>query len=326
MLLFNDILSDVSFVLVEPNVSTTIGSNILSGVRTVTPGSIAGIYVGAILLAGVPGVGGDQEAITVTAVTATTFTAAFANAHSSTDPLIGATFPSGQLTAPLFTQSEMIGYLQEVQNDFLLKVRPLYQISDVDLKVGVRFYSQPANAIRLERVAIATGSEGYGEGPYDGGGVLPYDGGTAASISDLYETTQSNLDLVEPLWAQEQGVPREWFRDQIDTAMFGLFPLPATILSAELWYSIRGNTSGNTLNTVLLVPDVFSHAMKYGVLARCFSKDGEFRDPKRADYCKKRYDLIVLLACKFMSGAGVNMEQGTRADPDFSPMPIQRAG
>jgi hypothetical protein len=84
--------------------------------------------------------------------------------------------------------------------------------------------------------------------------------------------------------------------------------------------SIGPNTS--TLTTTLLVPDLFSYAMKYSVLAKCWSKDGETRDPSRAEFCQKKAQFITMLAVKFMNGAGVNMPTGTRGDPDFSPMPI----
>jgi len=312
---FNDILQDVSYVLVETVVNTTLGTSIPAGSQTVTPGSMDGIYQGAILQVG----GASPEQVTVTAVTATTFTAVFANSHLNTDPLTGATFPSGQPNAPLFTQTEMIEYLSEVQNDFLLKVRPLYAISLVSVTPGIRFYSQPATAIRVERIAVPIEIEGYGEGPY---GEMPYGGGFEI-LQELYETSQSNLDLIDPLWPEDQGTPRDWFRDQIATGMFGFHPLPSTNLAAEVWYSYRGQTSSNTMDTLLLVPDVFGHFLKYGVLNRAFSKDGEFRDPKRADYCMKRYQLGIFLALKFMSGAGVNMDRGAIQDTDFQPMPLQ---
>jgi hypothetical protein len=319
-LTFENILEDVALVLIEQNVQTVLGTTISAGVQTVTPGSMVGVYLGALLLVGS---GASQEVVTVSAVTATTFTATFSFGHMSTDPLVGATFPSGQTDAPLFTQLEMIAYLTDVQNDFLLKTRILYAIATQNTKAGQRVYAQPATAIRLERIAIPTGSisEGYGTGPY---GEFPYGGGTstAGNMTDLYETSQSNLDLMDPLWSQRQDIPQQFFRDQIDTAMFGLFPIPSAIFLLEQWYSVRGVTSGNTLNTLLLVPDIFGHYMKYGTLARCFSKDGEMRDPKRADYCKKRYDLGVLLALKFMTGAGVSMDKGTNGDPSFSPMPV----
>ncbi|HEY4364343.1 MAG TPA: glycosyl hydrolase family 28-related protein, partial [Bryobacteraceae bacterium] len=61
-------------------VNTTVGGSVSTGSQTVTPGNMGFIYVGQRLL-----IGGTSEAVTVTAKTAATFTATFANAHSSSD-------------------------------------------------------------------------------------------------------------------------------------------------------------------------------------------------------------------------------------------------
>lgn len=64
----------------QTEASTTLGTTIASGARTVTPGSMDGIYVGRRL-----SIGGTAEDVIVTAITETTFTATFANAHNSSD-------------------------------------------------------------------------------------------------------------------------------------------------------------------------------------------------------------------------------------------------
>ena len=69
------ILEDVSFALIEKVVDEVLGTAISPGLATVAPSSMAGIYVGAYLLIDT---GVSQEQITVTAVTATTFSAVFA--------------------------------------------------------------------------------------------------------------------------------------------------------------------------------------------------------------------------------------------------------
>lgn len=58
---------------------TTIAAAVGAGAQTVTPASMAGIAAGAILTIDV---GAKQEQVAVTSVTATTFTATFAQAHT----------------------------------------------------------------------------------------------------------------------------------------------------------------------------------------------------------------------------------------------------
>jgi hypothetical protein len=64
-------------------INTTLGTTIAAGSRTVTPGSMANIYVGQLLRIDQGTVTG--ETVEVEAITATTFTATFANAHANTD-------------------------------------------------------------------------------------------------------------------------------------------------------------------------------------------------------------------------------------------------
>lgn len=63
------------------DVNTTLGTAIAAGVRVVTPGSMAGIVTGRNLIIG----GATEETVTVSATTATTFTATFVAAHNAAD-------------------------------------------------------------------------------------------------------------------------------------------------------------------------------------------------------------------------------------------------
>lgn len=65
-------------------VNTTLGTVIAAGTRTVTPASMTNIVVGLRL-----NIGGTAETVTVTAITGTTFTAVFAQAHGAADTVQG---------------------------------------------------------------------------------------------------------------------------------------------------------------------------------------------------------------------------------------------
>src|SRR5208282_6189905 len=149
-------LIDISYSLVEDVVNTQVnpsGVAVAPGIQTVTPGSMLAIYQGAQLVCGT---GADIEVIVVLSTTTATFSANFANTHPANDSLIGATFPSGQGDSiPLWTQSEMLSYLSEAQNSFLLAVQPIYAIGTQALTMGRFIYPQPSDAIRMERVSIS---------------------------------------------------------------------------------------------------------------------------------------------------------------------------
>ena len=304
------ILEDVSYALIEIVVNTTLGTPVtLLGQTVITPLSMVGIYPGAYLLVDT---GTSQEQITVGAVTATTFTAYFTLSHSASALVVGATFPSGQTDHPLFTQDEVLGYLADVQNDFLLKTRCIFGITgtfsepaNLALVAQQRFYAQPPTAIRVERVAR----------------IIP---GESQPIMDLYDTTQADLDMDNFAWTSDSDVPKNWFRDQIDTSQLGLDPMPSVNGFLELWYSKRGplgNQGAIPLVGTLLIPDVMAHYIKYGVLARCWSKDGEARDPQRAEYCKKRYEFGITLVQRFLEGIG--LDTGAQKQ-SYSPMAVSQ--
>jgi hypothetical protein len=311
-LIIEDLMEDIALALVEPLVNTLLGKNVAPGnslPQTMVPPSMVGIYSGALLLAGTVE---NIEQITVLTVTSDSFTAVFKNQHYASEYLVGSTFPSGQIDHPLFTQQEILGYIADVQNEFLLKTRSIYGVTgtfseppDIEVEVGNRFYAQPEQAIRVERIFSLVLDPGI----------------------DLYETTQSDLDLGDYAWPATPGPPSQWFRDQIDTGIFGVYPNPNVTGSLELWYSKRGplgNAGVLTLLSTLLIPDVMVHYVKYGVLSLCWGKDGESHNPLRAEYCQKRFDLGIVLVNRFMEGIGIQAQP--KDGKTFSPMAIASSG
>lgn len=287
------IAADISFTLVDDVVNTTIAEVIVAGVQTVTPSNMLGIYQGCRL---VVGSGATQESITVISVTAATMTADFMNAHAANEGLTGATFPSGFPSNQLFTQSQILSFMAESQNDFLLKTQILYTTGVVSIKVGTRIYALPVDCIRLERISIDS--------------------------VELYDVSQTDLDLADSTWQNDTTSPNPgyWYQDKVGVQKFGVGPQPQVGSTAKLFYSKRADATLDLL-TPLLVPDVMSHALKYGALAKCFYSENDQRDPDRAQYCQRRFDFLVLMASKFMRGVGGRMK-----DPEETVEPLVAAG
>lgn len=269
-LIANDILTDISYVLVEPVVNTTLGTAVVPGVATCTSPSMVAIYAGAQLIVDT---GGAQEVIVTSSVTSTTFTATFANAHASTVQLIGATFPVAENNNPFFTQSEMLSYLSNAQNDYLLRVPMILTTATQNFAPTQRTQSMPADTVQIERVAV---------------------NGTA-----LYEQGQASLDLLNYRWVvSNPSLPSTWFEDRLNFMTYGVQPVPLNAFSTEVLYAQRDSTL-LALNEGFLLPDPFLTYAKYGTLATAFAKDGEMRDPARAQYCLKRFTLGVQMGRHF---------------------------
>lgn len=291
-----DVLLDVSLVLIEKIVNTTLGTAVVApGSQAINPPSMVGIAVGVVIA--VDRGTANQEAVAVTAVTGTSFTATFANVHLSTAAVVGATFTSG-----LFTQQEMLGYLLQAENDFLLKTRSVYGVAQQNLVTGApgRYYPQPANAIRIEHVS----SNGH----------------------SWADTSQLMLDLNNQNWQSESSSddPKAWFQDEIALERFGIYPLvqvPGVV--AELWFSIKDLIDPLGFLTSFVLPDIFAQVyLKYGVLARAFAKDGEQRDDMRSKYCAKRFEFGVFLARSFVMAADAlmgEMQEDQQQSQKFAP-------
>lgn len=271
------LLEQIGYCLIEDVILTLLnpGQGAVSpGIQTVSPANMNGIYGGALL---VVGVGSSREAIDVISTTSLTFTANFALPHAEAELIFGSTFPSGQPDHPNYTQPEMLAYMAEAQNVFLMRVRPIYAIGEQALAVGTRIYPCPADSIRVERVSV--------------------------NAVELWDATETDLDWQDSAWQTAPSTPRYWYQDKVGVQNFGVGPMPQVGDTARIFYSQRGSPSLGLLDS-LLIPDVMAYALKYGVLAYAFDKAGEQRDPARAAYCAKRFDFITLLAMKFMQGVG----------------------
>lgn len=276
----NQILVDCSYVMIEKFCNTTVANVAPYGpglAVSITPASMVGIYPGALLVLGSSAV--NVEVVNVVSVAGASFTANLNNQHQPGEILYGATFPSGQPTAPLYTQLEMLAYLADVQNDFLLKTHCLCATIDQAITTGNRFYALPPDAIRVERISL------HG--------------------LELWPTAQADVDMSGVDVNAGDGL-RSWFYDENPNTSvagtlptFGLVELPQVNDTIRLWYTQHGFHS-LALNDQLLVPDPLTYILKYGVLARVFSKDGDQRDPQKADYCQRRYDFDTKLVQIFM--------------------------
>ena len=106
----------------------------------------------------VVGTGVNAEVITVNAITTTpapAITAIFAKTHGIGTVVTAATWPLQQDTDPVYTQSEMLGYLARAQNEFLQAVPCVFQISRQTALIGQVVQVTPPTSIELNRVAAS---------------------------------------------------------------------------------------------------------------------------------------------------------------------------
>lgn len=293
----NSLMMEISLHLVEQIVNTAVISGpITAGLQTVTLALAEYIYVGAQLLV-TQSDGTQPSAITVASVNpgAHTITANFTSSYFADAIIQGATFPSQHPTDPLFTQSEILGYIARAQNEFLSRVPIIFQfLSGYMIQPGTLNQTVPGNAIELERVAILTGEyqgADQGEGPY-GGGAIPV---------RLYEVSQQQVAMRDPNWQNNTSnpTPTVWYEDRQGAYGWGVAGIPQAEFPTELIYSIRDDEI-LLISDGFLVPDAFLHFVKYRVLMYVWQKTGEQQWPTGARMMGKRFDRGVMITDRYL--------------------------
>lgn len=145
-------LQTLSLPLVGPGLAVTITLNPSSPLPATQY-----LYPGALVVIGWHSSTNNAEVVSVIAVTGdNTFTANLQNTHAGGESVFSATFATQQPTDPVFTQSEIISYIAQAQNEFLTKVPLIFDFLPFQLLIiGQSYQALPTNTvIELERVAI----------------------------------------------------------------------------------------------------------------------------------------------------------------------------
>jgi hypothetical protein len=242
-------------------------------------------------------------------------------------------FPSG-----FWSTDEVVGYVNKVQRDMILKMQALKSLGAVASSVGVRLYAEPADSMQLDRIAFAQ--------------------------QPLVQTNRLSLDLANPAWRGDTGRPQLFHQDELPTKTFetdykpitgmagtgytntgnygvlrgmsgaytytatgvngpfrrayGARPYHSTGVSAVgmLRRMLTGTTNFETVQTVLpeavsspqdvlTVPAYMKWYLAYGTMQAMLSKEGEGQDLRRAAYCQSRYLRGINLYRRLVNGAPI---------------------
>lgn len=172
------------------------------------------LYPGAQVVVGYQGA--NAEVVTVIQViNSSQFTGNLVNAHLAGETVFGATFSCQQPTDPVFTQSEIIGYIAQAQNEFLAKVPLIFEFFENNLiLLGQTFQTAPGTSIEMERVAVQSNP--------------PWTMFNIASISRTSDTVTAVLSSpsTADYWTAELGVQVYAVTDNsFNSASNGLFTL-----------------------------------------------------------------------------------------------------
>lgn len=182
----------------------------------------------------------------------------------------GATWPTG-----MWTQVEVVGYLNQRQNRFLAATGLFWTRTETAITTGQAAQANPASWVATVFVAYKTGAGLYRELPK----------------LDAFE-----LDLILPTWpGASAAAPKGYY--EVDGATLTTFvaPIPTDGGSALERYYVALGTALGVAGQNFSVADEFVPTIKYGALADMFSKVGPVANPVLAQACEARWQEGVAL-------------------------------
>lgn len=172
----------------------------------------------------------------------------------------------GGLTWSLWTQEEVLNYLNQRIVRFLMETGLIQTRTTVAVSAGVSDVSLPSDNVELRRVAWNSGS----------------------SVSVLTRIDTMALDYGSVGWQAASGVPYAYIEEPQDPLNIQLVPNPTLGGTVDILY-VRAPTAITSTCVNLPVPSFLTPYVKYGVMADMFMKQGEANDPDRAEYCESRF-------------------------------------
>lgn len=177
----------------------------------------------------------------------------------------GATWPSG-----MWTQAEVVGYLNQRQNRLLAAIGLLWKVAETAITTGQADQDAPVDWIATIFVAYKSAAGVY---------------------TELPKLSQLELDLILPTWPSATATtPKGYYEAEgNETLTTFVAPIPTAVGSALERYYVFLGTALTALGVNFTAPDEFVPTIKYGVLADMFAKVGQAQNLELAQACEQRW-------------------------------------
>jgi hypothetical protein len=196
---------------------------------------------------------------------------------------------SGFGTLGIMSNSDFFNILNDVLGDFLLKTGCITGFFTISSIAGTASYGEPNAAMDVHSV----------------------------SYNNVYLSRTSTwyLDNYASQWpalTANHGNPERWFEDDMPPKTIQLEPIPNTSgVTIQLIATAQPVTYPSSLATVMtFIPDTATSYVKYGVLAKIFSGDTEYKDDQRAQYCQQKYLEGVQYFAYLVTEVGMEQRRG----------------
>lgn len=190
----------------------------------------------------------------------------------------GVTWASG-----MWTQVEVLGYLNQRQNRFLAATGLFWTRTETNITINQADQAPPSTWVATIFIAYKTAAGLYRELP---------------------KLDALELDYALPTWPGASAAsPRGYYETDGNTLTTYVAPIPTEAGSALERYYVALGTALTAAGVNFAVSDEFVPTIKYGALAEMFAKVGPARNPILADACEARWTEGVELG-KLMATEG----------------------
>jgi hypothetical protein len=182
------------------------------------------------------------------------------------------------LGTEMFTYQDLANAVQNRLNQFLSDTGCVVNVSLVNVAsppIGRQQLDQ--KTVDVRRVAwIGSAPESY--------------------YTTLWREDERLLTAADQGWSVNPGAPEAYSIMAPPPLQLQIAPIPQSNGQLELLTVDSATLNPANGPTVLGIPDDLTPAIKWGALADLLGKDGEARDPVRAQYAEQRYQIYVTLA------------------------------
>lgn len=112
----------------------------------------------------------------------------------------------------LWTVQEIIGYINVIQKDFVLRSQIIKLIAAVQSVAGTRQYADPSYTMQIDRIAF--------------------------SNTPTYRTTKFMLDRGNPAWRTLNGLPKQYHQDMLPTKNFEMDRAPTSVMTGAGYFPV----------------------------------------------------------------------------------------
>lgn len=205
-------------------------------------------------------------------------------ANSAAVPWIGST---------QFTQDDLINAISRRRDEVLSITGCTYTRTLVPATIGRTLL--PATVIDVRRVAYIPGiNTGYGVGLYGAG---PYGVSPSLAFNLWPEDAWAEQSFNRRYTLQPPGNPSTYLMSTQPPISFDTDRPPGSGGQYEVLTISTIGPASDASNVTLpwLIPDDWTHLLKWGALADLLSRDSNASDPARAQYCEQRYRMGLKL-------------------------------